>query len=429
MNRFQAAELNNMASTEMTFAPRPYLLVNKIQHYVWGTRGKDAFIPRFLGLEAEPGRPYAELWIGAHIKAPSDVVLDGSAVSLRQLLSQYPLEILGEGVARRFSGSLPFLFKVLSAAEALSIQVHPSKEQARVLHARDPEHYPDDNHKPELVIALDSLMALIGFKSFSGILQTLENYPELADLIGEDVCHELRDLRNPSPLEQREYVRRIYSTLVSRSLSHPEGLAEASSRLSERLGAATGGLSEEERLFLALERQYPASDVGLFSLFLLNLVHLKKGQGMFIKAGIPHAYLKGNVVECMANSDNVVRVGLTPKFKDAGTLVKILDYEPRAVSALEGVPDSERIIYRTSASEFQVSLWKLASGMERREATEGKPIVFLISKGNVLFIWDVGLESGEQVFHQGQSVLIPACLKEFRLRAQSAVELFEVEVP
>jgi mannose-6-phosphate isomerase len=413
----------------MTFAPRPYLLVNKIQHYAWGTRGIDAFIPRFLGIEAEPSCPYAELWIGAHIKAPSDVVLNGSAVSLRQLLSQYPLEILGEGVTKAFSGSLPFLFKVLSAAEALSIQVHPSKEQARVLHAQDPEHYPDDNHKPELVIALDSLTALVGFKSFSGILQTLENYPELVDLIGEDVCHELRYLRNPSALEQRERVRRIYSTLVSRSLSHPEGLAEATSRLGRRLGAVMGALSEEDELFLELAGQYPASDIGLLSLFLLNLVHLQKGQGMFIEAGIPHAYLKGNVVECMANSDNVVRVGLTPKFKDAGTLVKILDYVPRAVSALEGTPDAERMIYRTSASEFQVSSWKLESGLERCIAPEGKPVVFLVTKGKVLFAWDVGLESGERVLHRGQSVLVPACLQEFRIRAQDVVELFEVEVP
>jgi len=413
----------------MAFAPRPYLLANKIKHYAWGARGEGAFIPHLLGIEAEPDCPYAELWIGAHTRAPSAAILDGSAVPLPQLLAQYPLEILGEAVATEFSGSWPFLFKVLSAAEALSIQVHPSKEQARALHARDPEHYPDSNHKPELVVALDSLTALVGFKSLAAIRHTLEDYPELAGFIRESVCPELASSQELTPVEQGEHLRRMCSKLMRRSISHQEEMVRTVTRLSERVRATTDALSEEEQLFLNLEKKYTAADVGLLFIFLLNLVHLEEGEGLFIESGLPHAYLKGNAVECMANSDNVVRVGLTPKFKDAETLLQVLDYEPHPVSILKGAPGAERVIYRTPASEFQLSWWRLQSGLERQEAAGDRPGVFLMTKGEVLLTWDAGAQSGEQVLGPGQSVLIPAFLQEFKIRASHTAELFEVKVP
>ncbi|MEE8391970.1 MAG: mannose-6-phosphate isomerase, class I, partial [Anaerolineae bacterium] len=165
------------------------------------------------------------------------------------------------------------------------------------------------------------------------------------------------------------------------------------------------------------------------SVFLLNLVHLEKGQGIFIKAGIPHAYLKGNIVECMANSDNVVRIGLTPKFKDAETLVDILDYEPKPVPILRGIPDFEQVIYPTPIPEFQVNWWKLGAGREKNKATENKPQVLLITKGEILIRWDVGSKSAEKAFRQGQSIFIPAFLEKFKVEAQNPAELFEVQVP
>lgn len=406
--------------------PRPYLLVNKIQRYPWGTRGKEAFIPRLLGVEAEAERPYAELWIGTHAKASSDVVLDGSVVSLHQLILQYPLEILGKAVSETFSGTLPFLFKVLSAAEALSVQVHPTKEQAKTLHTRDPEHYPDENHKPELAVALDSLTALVGFKRFADALKTLREYPELASFAGEDVCHKLKRARSPS--DHAGLTRLLLTTLVRRSITHEEALLQTIEQIERRLRASAGSLKEEEQVFLDLQSRYPGADVGLLSIFLLNLVHLEAGQGLFIGAGIPHAYLKGNIVECMANSDNVVRLGLTPKFKDAQTLIEILDYEPRPISFLGGVLDSGEVVYRTPAKEFQVTWWRLGRGQEQVETTKG-PRVLLVTEGQVSIGWQAGAASREQVFRRGQSALIPAFLKEFWIRGQGLAELFKVEVP
>ncbi len=414
----------------VSFKPRPYLLINKIQPYAWGTRGKEAFIPRFLGMESEKDRPYAELWMGTHPKAPSDVMLDGSCVPLPQLISRYPLEILGRTVAARFSGQFPFLFKVLSAAEALSIQAHPDKKQAEFLHARDPEHYPDDNHKPEIAIALDSLTALIGFKRPSDIAEHgLAKYPELADFIGQENVSGLRNLREPFHFEEQDVLRTAYSALMRRSIARQEELGKAIDQLGRRLSESTDALLEEERIFLELRKKYPA-DVGLISIFLLNLIHLEKGQGVFIGPGIPHAYLKGNIVECMATSDNVVRAGLTWKFKDVETLLDILSYDTQPVSVLGGNLDRPEVVYQTPATEFQVSRWTMIGPHEEKKVVVNSPQVLLVTKGNCLISWGSGSQSGQEEFQQGQSVLIPAFLKEFTLLATtSLIELFKVEVP
>jgi mannose-6-phosphate isomerase len=403
--------------------PRPYLLDNQIQHYAWGTRGKEAFIPRLLGMEPEPDTPYAELWMGAHPNAPSHVVLDGERVSLRQLIDQHPREILGQPVVERFSGQLPFLFKVLSTAESLSIQAHPTKAQARRLHARDPEHYPDDNHKPELAVALDSLTALTGFKLFPGILETLARYPELAEFVGREITDELKRAERADAQRQRALLRELYATLVERSVDQPEDLTAATGRLAERL-RASNDLREEEGLFLDLREKYSGADIGLFTLFLLNLVHLEEGQGVFIDADIPHAYLEGNIVECMANSDNVVRAGLTPKFKDVETLVDILTYEMGPPRIIE--PDAAaEVVYRTPAPEFRVSRLRLEPGQERAESTGGGPAVLLVTRGDAGIRWT----GGETELRRGQSVLIPALVEAFSLLAETPVELFKVTVP
>jgi mannose-6-phosphate isomerase len=405
--------------------PRPYLLVNQIQPYAWGTRGDDAFIPDLLGMKAQPDTPYAELWMGAHPNAPSQVVFDGARVSLRQLIAQYPREILGQAVAERFSGRLPFLFKVLSTAESLSIQAHPTKEQARRLHARDPEHYPDDNHKPELAVALDALTALMGFKPFSGILKTLERYPELADFVDQEITGRAKDAERAAPQQQKAVLRELYATLVERSVAHAEELVQATGRLAEQLEASAGNLREEEELFLELRDKYSGADVGLFTIFLLNLVHLEEGQGVFIDADIPHAYLKGNIVECMANSDNVVRAGLTRKFKDVETLVDILTYEMGTPPIIAGDAAAAEVVYQTPAPEFQVGRLRMQPGQERAESTGGGPAVLFVTQGDVCIGW----EGGETRLRRGQSVLIPALLEAFSLRAATSAEVFQVRVP
>jgi mannose-6-phosphate isomerase len=406
----------------VSLEPRPYLLANKVQHYVWGSRGPDAFIPRLLGIRGEKDRPYAELWMGTHPNAPSDVVVDGARVPLPQLLSRYPLEILGEEVYARFGGAFPFLFKVLSAAEVLSIQAHPNKTQAERLHAQDPEHYADDNHKPEIAIALDSLMALVGFRGLDEIAQVLERYPELADFVGQEVVGQLRGAERAP----RDLVRLVYATLMRRSITHQEELAASIAQLSQRLRRSGDSLTQEEQIFLDVEKKY-AADVGLYSIFLLKLVHLERGQGLFTGPGVPHAYLKGNIVECMATSDNVVRAGLTPKFKDVETLVDLLTYETEPVAILGGEPEEDRVVYRAPVAEFQVSRWKVKPGRERVRGNT--PGILLITQGQVRVRWGAGSKGGEMALQRGQSVLVPAFLDEFELVSSDHAELFQAIVP
>lgn len=407
---------------------RPYLLKNSIQHYAWGTRGNQAFIPNLLGFKPEPGLPYAELWIGAHPKAPSTIVVGEMLVPFDQWINAYPVQILGSKIANKFSNKLPFLFKVLSASESLSIQVHPNKAQAHALHLHDPIHYPDANHKPELAIALDSLTALMGIKPFADIQETLRRYPEIANFIGKRVCASVLNAATLDPQRQQIFIQTLFSTLIKNSIAHEKELVRAIEQLAERLSKFPS-LEEIEILFLSLKAKYTGPDVGLFAMFLLNLVHLKEGQALFTDAGTPHAYLKGNIVECMANSDNVVRVGLTDKFTDPENLIDVIDYNPAPLSILRNSPDVEEKIYQTPASEFCVSRLKLNSPTERRETTENRLKLFLVTKGTLVVRWNSSSEDGRIILQQGQSILIPACLREFRLSAEAPVELFKVEVP
>lgn len=391
----------------------PYRLHNAIQPYSWGARGPEAFIPRLLGIPAAPHQPYAELWIGTHPNAPSHVTVGGERVSLAELVAAHPGAILGQAASRRFENSLPFLFKVLSADEALSIQAHPNKVQAQRLHARDPEHYPDANHKPEVAIALDALTALAGLKSADELRVTLATYPEIAAFIEGDGSAAVPAARDS------------YTALLRRALAGPEALIAASQRLAARLAQATRPLTEIESLFLKLREVYTDADVGLFSLFLLNLVHLQAGEGLYIPAGVPHAYLKGNIVECMANSDNVVRAGLTSKFKDAEALLEILAHDAVPLPILRPHEDAGETRYLTPAEEFEMRRLTLETGASREMTGSDSVEVALIIEGSLRIVWPGGAET----YRRGESFLIPACQGAWQLTALEATMLFRVVVP
>ena len=224
--------------------PQPYRLRNTIQHYAWGTSGLDAFIPRLLGIAPEPDTTYAELWLGAHPKAPSQVMVEDAGeqvlIPLDQWVAQYPAAILGERIANRFNGQLPFLTKVLSAGAPLSIQAHPDKSQAERLHALDPEHYADDNHKPEIAVALDGLAALMGFKPSSEILRTLQLYPELADFLGDVLLAHMWDAAGADLTMQRATVHALFLTLIERAAAQPLVYTSAVNALAARIQYEAG---------------------------------------------------------------------------------------------------------------------------------------------------------------------------------------------
>lgn len=406
-------------SQENPWLLQPHFLHNKIRHYAWGSIGEDAFIPKLLDLDPEPGRPYAELWMGAHPSAPSELELPTGRMPLDQAVRQAPEQVLGHRVRRRFGGDFPFLFKVLSADRALSIQAHPDRGQAENLHARDPEHYPDPNHKPELAVAIDSLTALAGFRSPAEIREQLMRCPELAALV-EDTA---------AARSSTDWLTRMVSVLADRSARFPDRLNTAIDGTAARLARAIDGLNENERLFLELRAGYPGPDPGLVFVFLLNLVQLTAGEGLFIDAGVPHAYLRGNMVECMANSDNVVRLGLTAKFKDAETLVRILSYESGPVAVLKPDPARSETVYPTPAPDFALARYRLVPGdtLQRRYAPG--PVVIFVLAGAASLEWDGQGAVETLAVAGGRSVFVPAAVASFRLVARSNAVAFSVEIP
>lgn len=237
-------------------------------------------------------------------------------------------DCLGSKVKDTFNGKLPFLFKVLSVETALSIQAHPNKELAEKLHLQAPQHYPDANHKPEMAIALTPFQGLCGFRPVEEIVTFLKKVPEFQSLIGEDATAQLKQSVSGDPEAMASALRNCFSHLMK---SEKKVVVEQLNLLVKRISQqVSAGNSMEDicgTLLLQLHQQYPG-DIGCFAIYFLNLLILKPGEAMFLEANVPHAYLKGDCVECMACSDNTVRAGLTPKFIDVPTLCEMLNYTP-----------------------------------------------------------------------------------------------------
>lgn len=298
---------------------QPLRLRAPVIHSAWGRPGRNSIIPALAASqETAPDELYAELWLGAHPSNPSSVVCAGQEMPLPDLLATQPA-LLGPYVSSRFE-ELPFLLKVLSVNRPLSIQLHPDREFAALLHTADPSHYPDANHKPELFIALTEVALLCGFKPDDKPEMLLQNVPELKTLVGEKGFDSV-------PLVLNEVLQ-----------APAEIVAAASRALYDRLRRKEA-LTEEESRVLALSTCYPEGDPGIFAFFLLELLKIAPGDGLFIGPNILHCYLEGELVECMTNSDNVIRGGLTGKFKDIKALDNVLKRNAAVVRPVRLIPE------------------------------------------------------------------------------------------
>lgn len=301
-----------------------------VQKYAWGKLGNSSLVARLAEANSEAiinkEDPYAELWIGTHPSGPSVVSSTGKPL-LNHL--QHHAESLGEAERQAFGIDLSFLFKALSVAKALSIQAHPNKEHAEKLFATRPDLYKDPNHKPEMVTAWSGpFEALCGFRPIKDIAFFVQEIHELAGIMGAAACE---DLANAAQSGQHEALalRNCFTALMN---SSDESVASALKDFEQRIPS----LSPEKRdqlmcdLFMRISSDFPG-DVGCWSVYFLNFVTLQEGESMFLGPNVPHAYISGDCLECMACSDNVVRAGLTPKFKDIDTLCSMLDYAPGPV--------------------------------------------------------------------------------------------------
>lgn len=252
--------------------------------------------------------------------------------------------LLSTDISERFGGRLPFLFKVLSIRKALSIQAHPNKKLAEQLHARDPKNYPDDNHKPEMTIAITPFEGVCGFRPLAEITHFLQAVEPLRTLVGDQAASEFEklvkgneDSEDPAVIQKnKEALRSLFTTLMESSSEKVEtackALISAADNSPDSFATLAGEVetnptnpAELAALARRLDGQFP-NDIGLFIFFFLNFVKLQPGEGMFLKADDIHAYISGDIIECMASSDNVVRAGFTPKFKDVDTLTQMLTY-------------------------------------------------------------------------------------------------------
>jgi mannose-6-phosphate isomerase class I len=405
--------------------PQVLRLVCGVQHYEWGD---PRAIPAILGRPNPQGQPVAELWAGAHPDLPAQAIVKGVQVPLDLLMRDAAKEILGPPLAARFHGELPFLLKILAAAKPLSIQAHPNRAQALLGFEREnleglpldaaTRNYRDRHHKPELLVALSEFYALRGFRPLVEIEQTLASTPELASL-------------TPKVAKDAEGLAVLYRHIMD--LSQPEASA--------LLGPLVDRLAREDRrrAFAPLDPPYwilrahrelstpGRHDRGLFSILLLNLVRLRPGQAIFLAAGELHAYLQGVGIEIMANSNNVLRGGLTTKHIDIEELLHVLTFNAGPAEVLEPRhrPETPWLDeYETPAAEFALSRLELVSG-HARSLHAGEMRLALVTAGSV----NVQAEGSMQLrVRPGEALLVPAGLG-CAISAREGAQLWLAKVP
>lgn len=395
---------------------------NPVQTYAWGSHTAMA---RLLGQEVPSKEPQAELWMGAHPLSPSRIWFDGRWQPLSDLIERYPNELLGRQVAKRFDRSMPYLFKVLAAGEPLSIQAHPDAQQAldgfrrenlKGLSLSDPQrNYKDDRPKPECMCALAPFTGLCGFrppdeiKAMGEPVWPTNDASALGSILNSKNPHPLLDLFQF--LMQMDRGRR--TELITRVVGN---------------AARFVGQSEAYGWVIRLHQKYPG-DIGVLAPLILNMMRLQPGEAVFLPPGQLHAYLDGFGIEVMANSDNVLRGGLTPKHVDVRELMAILDFHPYKPEILaphfqtdtEGIYDSPTDTFRLS----QLTVtgrhpYGVAARLEGPEIILGVEGAAVIRKGP---------GEGDTTIGKGESVFIPAAVEAYTITGDARLFKAAVNLP
>ncbi|HEY8482561.1 MAG TPA: mannose-6-phosphate isomerase, class I [Spirillospora sp.] len=351
-------------------------LTTPIRPYDWGSR---TALPELLGVEPT-GAPQAELWAGAHPAAPSTV--DGTPLNV--LIERDPAGMLGERSVERFGPELPYLLKILAIERPLSLQVHPTAEQARAGFADEEARriplddftrtYKDPYHKPEMVCALTEFHGLCGFR----------DPKETADL-----------LEGLGVAELRSWVETLRSEPAGQALRSvlTQMLDESSRPIVEAVEPSLTSV------YAGIARAYPG-DPGVLAALLLNHVELRPGEALFLDAGVPHCYLSGLAIEVMANSDNVLRCGLTGKHVDVPELMRVVNFVPSAPHRVEPTADFQ---YRPGVDEFALIRHDLTD--DPHELHGGLPQTLLCLEGEAHVTTDRTL-----TLTRGEAAFVPAAV-------------------
>ena len=397
-----------------------FRLEGVVQHYAWGGR---EFIRTLLCRSNHEAKPFAEYWMGAHDNAPAEIfVSNGKKEKLNNVILKESKHILGEKVFNEF-GRLPYLLKILDVKDMLSIQVHPDKKSAEKAFAEENKrgialdaanrNYKDANHKPELMLALSDFWLLHGFKQKEKLLQLLTDMPELNFLSAVFQAEGYKSLyRKVMEMPQAE-VNNSLQPLLDRII--PLYKKDSLPRDREDFWAARAALTFNTA---------GSIDRGIFSIYLFNLVHCKPGEAVFQAAGVPHAYLEGQNVEIMANSDNVLRGGLTPKHVDVEELMKHIKFEGIDPNIIRGKKrNGLEEVYETPARDFELSRFQFEHGQTASFTTSTADIVFL-NEGKVT----IASEENELELASGEAAVIFSRV-QVQLSADEKASLYRASVP
>ncbi|MEM6643056.1 MAG: mannose-6-phosphate isomerase, class I [Bacteroidota bacterium] len=392
-----------------------YKLKGVVQPYAWG--GSD-FISKLIG--RTESAPAAEYWMGAHDKGAAIVQSKGQ--TLKQLIDADPVGMLGNTVAEHFK-RLPFLFKVLDVNDMLSIQVHPSKSEAVKGFARENElgipldashrSYKDDNHKPEIMVALSNFWLLHGFKNQHKMMETLANTDELKHLLPVFNQYGYHGLYAEVMRESQEITNRVLRPLINRIQTDFQNGDLPKSSPEYWAAKAFRSFCTEDRI-----------DKGIYSIFFFNIVHLKAGEGIFQDAGIPHAYLQGQNMELMANSDNVLRGGLTPKHVDVEELLNQVVFEATEPNVLKGRNfGASEVTYDSPAADFELSMLDLDS-QESYHQTSSTLEIMIILEGAT----EVTAPSENLLLEKGEVFAVSAGTA-YQIKASRSSVLYKAKCP
>jgi len=402
------------------------LIRGAIRTYAWGSRSA---IADFTGRPAPTAHPEAELWLGAHPGDPAHLEGPRGETSLLDAISADPQAQLGSAVRDRFGDVLPFLVKVLAADEPLSLQAHPSAEQAVEGYRREDRagvglkspirNYRDRSHKPELLVALSDFEALVGFRPAArsvALLRALE-VPGLDPFIGL-----LADQSDASGL------RALFTTWITAPQPDLDVLIPAV--LEGAVSYMRSGAKEfapEIKAVLELGERYPG-DAGVLAALLLNRISLKPGEGIFLPAGNLHSYLQGMAMEVMANSDNVLRGGLTPKHVDVPELLRVLDFTPVVDARVHTHRDGIELVYDTPTAEYAACVLTLDGEHLGHQVDapshHGGPQVLVCTEGSVV----VRSKSDEIHIKRGGAAWVAADDGPISVEATQVARLFRVTV-
>jgi mannose-6-phosphate isomerase len=375
-----------------------YRLKNPVQNYPWGSTTD---IPKLLGAGNPDHEPVAELWLGAHPKAPSTVLSEQGEQSLLDLIEAEPEAILGADTVDRFGPRLPFLLKVLAAEKALALQVHPTRDEAKDGFEKEnalgirldaPErNYLDRNHKPEMFCALEPFECLAGFRS-----------------IGQ-IATELRSLRLTTFAEEIDNIGQSRSIDGLKRLFESMMLLESERKelfVREVVEKAAASKGVRYRWIVELNRQYPG-DIGVVSPLFLKLLHLRPGQAVYLEPGTVHAYLRGVAIELMSNSDNVVRGGLSVRHVDILEFLKILQFNESPVEPINPKKLSRGAeVYEIPTSDFCLYRIRLNRGVKYVSSGKRAVEILICTRGKTVLRGGAGNE--DLVIHRGDSFLVPA---------------------